>query len=292
MRFLGSLTKVIKQIYRGRFAPTPSGPLHFGSLVAAVASYIRARAAGGQWHVRIDDLDVPRVVPGAADDILRTLEAFGLEWDGPVVYQRHNFPAYEEALASLAAKRSTYHCICSRREIADSSVGGIEGPIYPGTCRERVDLGDRAAVIRVRSEDRWIEFEDVLAGPVRQNLAREIGDFVLRRADGTFNYQLAVVVDDAALGVTEVVRGADLIGSTARQIYLQQLLGYSTPNYCHVAVVRNDRGEKLSKQTLAPPLDQADPVPALVAAARFLGYLTPLHGTHDVHELLAQLTLG
>lgn len=254
------------QAYCGRFAPTPSGPLHFGSLVAAVASYLRARAAGGRWHVRIEDIDAPRVVVGAADDILRTLEAFGLEWDGPVVYQSHNLGAYEAALASLAARGLTYACTCTRREIADSSLGGIDGPIYPGTCRERADVCARAA-IRVRTQDRWIEFEDAVVGSVRQNLAREIGDFVLRRADGLFSYQLAVVVDDAALGVTEVVRGADLISSTARQIYLQQSLGYSTPRYCHIAVVRNDRGEKLSKQTSAPPLDKSNPMPALIAAA-------------------------
>ena len=278
------------QTYCGRFAPTPSGHLHFGSLVAAMASYLRARAAGGTWHVRIDDLDAPRVVPGAADDILRTLESFGLQWDGPVIYQSHNLSAYEAALWSLAAANATYSCVCSRREIADSSISGIEGPVYPGTCRERVDLRDSVAAVRVRTQDRWIEFNDALAGLTRQNLAREIGDFVLRRADGVFNYQLAVVVDDAALGVTEVVRGADLIGSTARQIYLQQLLGYSTPRYCHVGVVRNARGEKLSKQTLAPPLDKSNPMPDLLAAAHFLGYTAPSGDYSDPGELLRCLT--
>lgn len=282
----------IMQTYCGRFAPTPSGPLHFGSLVAAVASYIRAHAAGGRWHVRIEDIDAPRVVPGAADDIIRTLEAFGLQWDGPVEYQSHNAAAYEAALASLTAQGMTYPCTCSRREIADSSLSGIDGPIYSGICRERVDICDRPAAIRVRTPDRLIQFKDALAGLVRQNLAREIGDFVLRRADGIFNYQLAVVVDDAALGVTEVVRGADLIGSTVRQIYLQQVLGYSTPSYCHVAVVCNERGQKLSKQSLASPVDKANPIPALMAAAAFLGYSTPFHETDDPHQLLSQLASG
>lgn len=277
------------QTYCGRFAPTPSGPLHFGSLVAAVASYICARAAGGRWHVRVENLDAARMAPGAADDILRTLEAFGLQWDGPVVYQGRNIAAYEAALTALAEQGLTYRCICSRREIADSSLSGIEGRIYPGTCRERADLCERTAAIRVRTQDRWIEFEDVLAGPVRQNLSHEIGDFVLRRADGTISYQLAVVVDDAALDVTEVVRGADLIGSTARQIYLQQLLGYSTPSYRHVAVVRNDRGEKLSKQTLAPPLDKSNPMPALMAAAAFLGYATARADYAHPRDLLRHL---
>lgn len=236
-----------------------------------MASYIRARTAKGRWHVRIEDLDTPRNVAGAAAEILRTLEAFGMEWDGEVVYQSQHRDAYESALAQLESRGLIYRCGCSRREIADSGIAGLDGLIYPGTCRERALAGGPAA-IRIRTQDYDIEFEDGLQGLIRQNLATEIGDFVLRRADGVFSYQLAVVVDDAALGVTEVVRGRDLIGSTARQIYLQRLLDYPIPAYRHVPVVCNERGEKLSKQTLAPPLDKTDPMPSLLSAGAFLGY--------------------
>lgn len=237
-----------------------------------MASYLRARQAGGQWHVRIEDIDPPREIPGAADDILRTLEAYGMYWDAEVVYQSRNLAAYEHALARLVGSGLVYGCVCTRREIADSSLSGIDGPIYPGTCCERQVFENKAAALRIRVADGEIRFTDALQGSVEQNLAREIGDFVVRRADGVFSYQLAVVVDDEALGVTEVVRGKDLIGSTTRQIYLQQLFHYATPKYCHINVVCNQRGEKLSKQTLAPAADRAHPVVQLCAAAKFLGY--------------------
>ena len=258
-------------IYRGRFAPSPTGPLHFGSLVSAMASFLQARAQGGQWFVRIEDLDPPREQPDAADHILRMLEALGMTWDGEVWYQRHRHPEYEAAISRLEAAGAVYACTCSRREVADSSVRGIDGPVYPGTCRDR-GIGDGAArAQRVRTDATVVVFDDRWQGRVARTLDRDYGDFVLRRADGLFAYQLAVVVDDAAQGISEVVRGADLLESTPRQIHLQRLLGLPTPTYAHHAVVLNDAGQKLSKQTQAPPIDGRDDVPAvLTRALRFL----------------------
>ncbi|OGI42356.1 MAG: tRNA glutamyl-Q(34) synthetase GluQRS [Candidatus Muproteobacteria bacterium RBG_16_64_11] len=257
--------------YRGRFAPSPTGPLHFGSLVAAVGSFLCARAQGGEWFVRIEDLDPPREVAGAADDILRTLDSFGLHWDGEVMYQSRRRETYEAALAQLKEAGVLYPCACTRREIADSSVSGIEGPVYPGTCRAGLSPGRVARAWRVRTDNRAIEFEDGLQGVIRSALADDIGDFVVQRADGFFAYQLAVVVDDAAQGISEIVRGADLLDSTPRQIHLQRLLGLPTPGYLHLPVVLNANGEKLSKQTQAVPLDRQAPVTALWAALAFLG---------------------
>ncbi|MFO7190526.1 MAG: tRNA glutamyl-Q(34) synthetase GluQRS, partial [Pseudomonadota bacterium] len=197
--------------YRGRFAPSPTGPLHFGSLVAAVASFVDARAQGGSWLVRMEDLDPPRVVPGAADDILRTLEAFGLHWDETVVYQSARHAAYEAALQRLEARGAIFPCACTRKEIADSALGPDGTPIYPGTCRNGLPPGKTGRAIRVRVDDAVIRFVDRLQGEVVQELARSVGDFVVRRADGVYAYQLAVVVDDAWQGVTDVVRGADLL---------------------------------------------------------------------------------
>lgn len=258
-------------LYRGRFAPTPSGPLHFGSLVAALASYQRARARDGEWQVRIDDLDTPRVVPGAADEILRTLAAFGMHWVGAAVYQSERTTRYAVALDRLGSLSLLYGCRCSRRAIVDQAQEGTEGPIYPGTCRA-LGLGFADVAVRIRTQPGVIEFDDLARGTVRQDLWSEIGDFVLRRADGVYSYHLATVIDDAEFGITEVVRGADLLASTPRQIYLQTLLGYCRPAYCHVPVVRNAQGEKLSKQTRAPALDATRPLPQLCSAARFLGF--------------------
>lgn len=251
--------------YIGRFAPSPSGPLHFGSLVAALASWLDARAAGGRWLVRIEDLDRPRVHPGAADGILRTLERLGLYWDGEVVFQSKRGALYEQALARLG---DTYLCGCSRREIADSAVGlATDGAqVYPGTCRAGLPAGRNARALRVRVQGA-ISLADRAQGLLKQDLEREVGDFVLRRADGQFAYQLAVVVDDAAQEITDVVRGADLLDSTPRQIYLQRLLGLATPRYLHVPVAIDARGEKLSKHAGAQPIDRDD----LRRALRFLG---------------------
>jgi len=256
-------------MYVGRFAPSPTGPLHFGSLVAALASWLDARAAEGRWLVRIEDLDPPRAVPGAADEILRTLDRLGLGWDGPVLYQSRRSASYEAALESL----DTYWCGCTRREIADSSIGrATDGAqIYPGTCRTGLAPGKTPRALRLRTGGEEIAFTDRVQGPQRQILEREIGDFVLLRADGQFAYQLAVVVDDAEQGVTDVVRGADLLDSTPRQIFLQRLLGYPMPRYLHVPAAVNEAGEKLSKQTGALPVDIKRKAEELARALTFLG---------------------
>ena len=223
----------------------------------------------------MEDLDTPRTVPGAADDILRTLDACGMKWDGAVLRQSTRTAAYREALERLRERGLVYPCACSRREIADSATRGIDGQVYPGLCRGGLAPGKSARAWRLDTRDAKIGFDDAIQGPIAQDLATDIGDFVLLRADGIHAYQLAVVVDDTEQGVTEVVRGADLLDSTPRQIYLQRLLNLPTPRYCHLPVVVNARGEKLSKQTLAAPIDCAQPVPALVAALRFLGQQPP-----------------
>jgi glutamyl-Q tRNA(Asp) synthetase len=262
--------------YRGRFAPSPTGPLHFGSLVAAVGSWADARAHGGEWLVRMEDLDPPREVPGAADGILRTLAALGLEPDGPVMRQSARGDAYRAALDRLRDDGRLFACGCTRREIADSGLAGVDGGLVdPGTCRHGPPPGRAARALRVRVDDAAIAFDDAIQGEVREDLARDVGDFILLRADGHYAYQLAVVVDDAAQGITDVVRGADLIDSTPRQIFLQRLLGLPTPRYLHLPVAANAAGEKLSKQTGAPAIDPAHPTRALVAALRFLGQPPP-----------------
>lgn len=266
--------------YRGRFAPSPTGPLHFGSLIAAVASFLDARSRGGQWLVRMEDLDKPREQPGAADAILRTLEHFALYWDGSVLHQSSRLDAYREALARLRADGHGFACACSRREIADSALPGSEGPIYPGTCRNGLAPGQQPRAIRVRVDHRPIAFDDRLQGHRVHDLAAEVGDYVVWRADGIVAYQLAVVIDDAAQQITDVVRGSDLLASTARQIHLQRLLALPTPRYLHLPVAVNAAGEKLSKQTFAPAIDRQPPQHAACAALRFLGQPLPEHADH------------
>lgn len=248
--------------YVGRFAPSPTGPLHFGSLVAAVASYLDARAAGGRWLVRIEDVDTPRTVAGAAEAILGCLEKFGMVGQGEILLQSERGGAYANALQDLDQKGLVFPCGCTRRE--------IEGEFYPGTCRAGLAEGRPARSYRVRVPDEWISFDDRWLGGQRENLAESTGEFVLRRADGIWAYQLAVVVDDAAQGVTDVVRGDDLLSSTARQIWLQRCLQLPAVRYLHVPVVRGPDGQKLSKQTKALPVDPSDPDPALRAAFRYL----------------------
>lgn len=252
----------------GRFAPSPTGPLHAGSMLTALASWLDARATGGEWHLRVEDLDMPRCSKAAECDILATLAGWGLHHDGPIIRQSERTDAYEAALARLGAH--VYPCACSRREIADSSVHGIDGPVYPGTCRNGL-AGRAPRAVRVRVEDAEIGFDDRLQGSVRQNLVCDAGDFVLRRADGPFAYQLAVVVDDAELGVTDIVRGADLLASTPRQVSLQRLLGAPTPGYLHLPVLLNAGGEKLSKQTLARAVSAADAAALLDPLLALLG---------------------
>ena len=257
-------------MYIGRFAPSPTGPLHFGSLVAAVASYLEARRAGGKWLVRMEDLDHPREMPGAAGNILRTLEAFGLHWDETVLYQRQRLDHYAETLERLHQRGLVYPCACSRKEIADSALNGIDGLVYPGTCRQGLPANRAPRAWRIRVTDEEIGFRDRIQGLLSQHLARDIGDFVLKRADGIFAYQLAVVVDDASQGVTDIVRGADLLDSTPRQIYLQRVLDLPSTSYTHIPVAANQRGEKLSKQTLAKPLDLQRPQAQLWHALDYL----------------------
>jgi glutamyl-Q tRNA(Asp) synthetase len=262
--------------YRGRFAPSPTGPLHFGSLVSALASWLDARAHRGAWLVRIEDIDGPRTVPGAAEDILATLERFGMQADEPPVWQSTRLARYQQALEELKAGGMIYPCGCTRKEIADSLLHAHARNTtlaYPGTCREGLH-GKPARAWRLRVPDgdaAIITFEDRWQGTQTQNLATEVGDFVLKRADDQWAYQLAVVVDDADAGITHIVRGADLMDSTARQIYLQRCLGVPTPEYLHVPVVMNEQGEKLSKQNGATALDSNEPLDALSAAARHLG---------------------
>ena len=255
----------------GRFAPSPTGPLHFGSLVAALGSYLDARARGGRWMVRLEDVDEPRTQPGAAESILATLEHCGFEWDGAVEVQSRRKALYKDALDRLRAAGHAYPCGCTRKEIADSALALDGARIYPGTCRHGLASGRTERAWRVRTDGATIEVEDRLQGRIAQSLEREVGDFVLFRADGYFAYQLAVVVDDAAQGITDIVRGADLLDSTARQIHLQRLLGLPTPTYLHLPVAVNPAGEKLSKQTEA----QAAGPAAIAAALAFLGHAPP-----------------
>lgn len=220
--------------YVGRFAPSPTGRLHFGSLIAATGSYLQARSQGGRWLVRIDDLDPPRQQPGASAHILRTLEAYGLHWDGEVVYQSRRTSVYLHALEKLLDTGHAYHCDCSRKDVDARGRIGPFGLVYPGTCRARGLSSGRGRSLRLRTHDRPISFDDALQGHYGQRLESEVGDFIVRRADGLIAYHLAVVVDDAAQGVTQVARGADLLDSTPRQIHLQQLLGLPTPDYLHL----------------------------------------------------------
>lgn len=232
--------------YVGRFAPSPTGPLHFGSLVAAVASYLQARVNDGLWLLRFEDIDPPRAQTGAVTTILEALERYGFEWHGDPIFQSTSREAHDAAIASLLGRQLAYRCRCSRRDLANASRGPL-GTIYPGTCRNGCGAGDTA--IRVRTNDSQIAFDDVLQGPVSHRLESESGDFVIQRRDGLVAYQLAVVVDDALQGVTEVVRGIDLLDSTPRQIWLQQLLEFNTPNYVHIPVITHSNGDKLSKLT-------------------------------------------
>jgi len=252
--------------YVGRFAPSPTGPLHLGSLATAVASFLHARQARGEWLVRIEDIDPPREVPGAADDILRTLTAFELEWDRSVLYQSRRLEAYDAVAQRLLADARAFRCRCSRSEIRSANEG--ESGRYPGTCRERhLEPGD--AAVRVRVDPGAVIFEDGLQGTIETDLLATLGDYVVARRDGLPAYHLAVVLDDAEQGVTTIVRGVDLLDSTAAHVHLQGVLGLLTPQYYHLPVVVNEQGQKLSKQTGASAVDASD----RGAAARVLALL-------------------
>jgi len=282
-----------KRPYRGRFAPSPSGPLHLGSLATALGSWLDARAHGGTWLVRIEDVDTPRTVTGADQLILDQLQACGLEWDEAPVWQSQRTTHYKNALEQLITIDRIYGCQCSRKQIEE--VLQKEGVliklnqelIYPGTCRERkVSIQNHSLRIRLPHESQ-ISFTDRRLGKQTQDLNMQVGDFVLRRADGLFTYQLAVVVDDHLQGITHIVRGADLLSNTARQIHLQQSLGYQTPSYMHLLLVTNAAGEKLSKQTRAQSIDISKPKAVLSALNFSANHL----GIEDV-DLAASQTVG
>ena len=253
--------------YVGRFAPSPTGPLHFGSLLAAVASYLQARANGGRWLVRIEDIDPPREQAGADKEILDALTAYGFEWDGPVIYQSASTEKHQSFVDDLLCRGLAYPCKCSRRTLSDAPLGAL-GRIYPGTCRNGCDSDD--VTIRVRTDDEPVSFVDGLQGTVTQKLESESGDFVIKRRDGLIAYHLAVVVDDHLQNISEVVRGIDLMDSTPRQIHLQRQLGFITPDYLHIPVAVNSTGQKLSKLTGAKGIPVDNPRPLLVAALQAL----------------------
>jgi glutamyl-Q tRNA(Asp) synthetase len=269
--------------YRGRFAPSPSGALHFGSLVAAMASWCDARASKGDWLLRIEDVDQTRSRPGASDGIFATLEAYGFEWNGPVVRQSERAALYAAALDDLIRRRLAFTCACTRRELELAAPVKSGERVYPGTCRQGVPAGREGRSWRVAVTDEIVSFHDRLQGMQEQQLARDVGDFVLKRADGLFAYQLAVVVDDGLQGITHIVRGADLLSSTPRQIWLQRQLGYATPSYLHHPIALDARGRKLSKQAAARALSP-DPLSELCEAWKFLDQPEPPSPPESVGE--------
>lgn len=266
-------------MYIGRFAPAPSGPLHFGSIIAATGSYLQARSRRGKWLLRIEDLDIRRNQPGALDNILYTLDQLDLHWDGPVMTQSQRIDVYEEILELLACRGLIYPCSCTRNE--------INGRPYPGTCRYGVTRTKRPQALRIRTNTEPVGFQDKIQGNFQQQLEQDIGDFVLRRSDGLIAYHLAVVVDDAIQGITEVVHGADLLDSTPRQIYLQDLLDYTTPEYMHLPVAHNKQGRKISKQNHAPGIDPRQGSAILFKVLQFLGQKPdPALATTGTNEII------
>jgi glutamyl-Q tRNA(Asp) synthetase len=241
----------------GRFAPSPTGPLHLGSLYTALAGFLQARSQQGLWLLRIDDLDTPRNVKGSVDAILKNLEAFGLHWDGGVYYQSRHIDVYNDAISDLQRNKLIYPCLCSRKTLSDS--GQAQADIYPGICRDRQTPPDSPHALRVKVDSRTIAFQDELQGLISHNLIEQDGDFIVKRKDGIIAYQFAVVIDDDLQHVNHIVRGYDLLDETPKQIYLQQLLGFSMPRYMHVPVIVDEQGYKLSKQTQATAVDLSSP---------------------------------
>jgi len=265
-------------LYRGRFAPTPSGPLHFGSLTTAVASYLQAKSQQGEWLVRIDDVDPPRIAEGAIESILHCLEKYGFEWDGPVFYQSKRDNAYQTAIDFLTELDLTYPCACSRKNIhaANANTPKSDPNIYPGTCRKGLQTGEKANTLRIKTDNAIVEFDDLFLGKTTQNIETEVGDFLLKRVGGYFAYHLAVAVDDAYQGITEIIRGRDLMDSTHRQIYLQKQLKLTTPRYGHLPLVIDENGYKMSKQNYNEiNVLQTKPIVTLYKALLFLGQQPP-----------------
>lgn len=277
-------------LYRGRFAPSPTGPLHFGSLVAAVGSYLDARASNGEWLVRMEDVDRSRCRFEYDKAIMLSLEAYGFQWNGAVMRQSDRTDTYQAALNKLKEKDLVYPCACTRKEISDSEIAHDGAHIYPGTCSQGLPTGKAARAWRMRVAGQNVCFADLVQGVIAQDLSKEVGDFVLLRADDYFSYQLAVVVDDAEQGITRIVRGADLLDSTPRQIYLQHCLGVDFPEYAHLPVAVNATGEKLSKQTQAKALDGSNPIPSLIAAFEFLGMTSLKDVDASLDDLWSQAT--
>jgi glutamyl-Q tRNA(Asp) synthetase len=254
------------QIYAGRFAPSPTGPLHLGSLICALASFLDARHNSGSWVLRMEDLDPPREIPGSAQSILNSLQAHGLGWDGEVLWQSQRHEAYAVAIQKLLDTGYAFRCDCSRAQLA------TQGAVYPGHCRSHTPAADVASAIRVKVRRECpIAIADRLQLPLDQDLQSEVGDFVVQRKDGLYAYQLAVVIDDEYQGINQVLRGSDLYDSTPRQVYLQEVLDLPTPDYAHIPVITNPAGQKLSKQTHAVALNNSDALQNLRLALRFLG---------------------
>lgn len=277
--------------YRGRFAPTPSGPLHMGSLMTALASFLQARAQGGHWLLRLDDLDGPRCISGADSIILKQLESHGLLWDGTIRYQSQQLEAYEAALQRLQALDLVYACSCTRARLSLSALQGSDGPIYDGHCRDRLLECRSPRSLRLRTEAGMLAFDDGWRGWQKRRMQEEVGDFILRRADGIFAYQLACAVDEAAQGITEVVRGSDLLGSTFQQIHIQNLLQLPNPRYRHLPVLVDGLGRKLSKQNHARPLDPSTAGKNLARCLKWLGQATPIEIEGDKPEKILEWAL-
>ena len=256
-------------MYIGRFAPSPTGPMHFGSLVTAVASYLDAKHQNGLWKIRMEDLDQPRVVKQSDKAILNTLHQHGFQWDDEIIYQSHRIDIYEEYASHLNQKENTYFCECSRKEIADSAIEGIDGMIYPGTCRDK-KLDSHCHALRIKAEDISMAFKDKIQGVIQQNILKDFGDYILKRSDGIYAYQLAVVIDDALQNINNIVRGADLIDSTLRQIYLQKKLSLPSIHYAHIPIATLNQ-KKLSKENQSTPIDHSNIKDNLIACLKFLG---------------------
>jgi len=256
-------------MYIGRFAPSPTGPMHFGSLVTAVASYLDAKHQNGLWKIRIEDLDQPRVVKQSDKAILNTLHQHGFQWDDEIIYQSHRIDIYEEYASHLNQKENTYFCECSRKEIADSALAGIDGMIYPGTCRDK-KLDSQYHALRIKAEDICMAFKDKIQGVIQQNILKDFGDYILKRSDGIYAYQLAVVIDDALQNINNIVRGADLIDSTLRQKYLQKKLSLPSIHYAHIPIATLNQ-KKLSKENQSTPIDHSNIKDNLIACLKFLG---------------------